>query len=422
MRAILRAPVDLLWNGGIGTYVKSGDESHADVRDRANDSVRADARELRARIVAEGGNVGFTQAARVEFALAGGRIDSDAIHNAGGVALSDHEVNFKILLAPLVGTETLPPAERSAVLRDCTAAADEAVLERCGSQSRSLSLDALRAQADPERLTQAAEFLVTHAELDPALERLPARELARSRGWTRPELAVLLGYSKRLCKRELTAAGMPAHPLLAELFRGYFPESLRERFPHELETHQLRDAITATCLVNFAVDRAGVTLVPEHCRALGVSVPAALFGWLAADRWLEAESARRAVSAAADTEATRLRALLGVEDAVAHAAALGSGPGGRRVLRAGRRAQAGRQPRGAARAPGRADPRVSRRSRARCPSRGSPSGRPRPSRVPSRSGSSSARARAFTGCSSVSRRWSSGTAGVASAPPRSPST
>ena len=332
IRAVLRAPVDLLWNGGIGTYVKSADESHPEVGDRANDAVRVDAREVRARIVAEGGNVGFTQLARIEFALAGGRIDTDAIHNAGGVALSDHEVNFKILLAPRAADESLPAAERSAVLRACAEEADGAVLQLCASQSRCLSLDAARAQLDPERISQAAEYLVAHAELDPALERLPAREHARARGWTRPELAVLLGYSKRLCKRALGASSLPAHPLLAELFRAYFPPALRDRFPHELETHQLRDAITATCLVNYAVDRAGVTLVPELARALGAAPPDVLLAWLSADHLLRAEAARESVETGSDSEQARLRALAGVEDAVAQAAALALGLEGRALL------------------------------------------------------------------------------------------
>ncbi|MFI5314900.1 MAG: NAD-glutamate dehydrogenase domain-containing protein [Myxococcota bacterium] len=332
IRAILRAPVDLLWNGGIGTYVKSASESHAEVGDRANDAVRVDGREVRARIVAEGGNVGFTQLARVELALAGGRIDTDAIHNAGGVALSDHEVNFKILLAPRTADGSLSADERSALLRACSSLADEAVLERCESQSRCLSLDAVRAQLDPERLWQAAEYLVASAELDPLLERLPARELARARGWTRPELAVLLGYSKRLCKSALAAAGVPAHPLLAALFRAYFPAQLRDRFPHELETHQLRDAITATCLVNHAIDRAGVTLVPELARALGAVAPEVLLAWLSADHLLAAESAREALAATSDSEPARLRALCGLEDAVAQAAALVLGLEGRALL------------------------------------------------------------------------------------------
>ena len=285
---------------------------------------------MRARVVGEGGNVGFTQLARVEYALAGGRIDTDAIDNAGGVALSDHEVNFKILLAPLAGSELLPAAERSAVLRACAEPADQAVLAHCASQSRALSLEVLRAQVDPERFSLAAEFLVARAELDPELEHLPPREHARARGWTRPELAVLLGYTKRLCKQALAAGGIPAHPSLAELFKGYFPALLRDRFPHELETHQLRDAITATRVVNHVVDRAGASLVPELARGLGAEVPEVLFAWLSADRLLGAEALRE--SAAGDTEAVRLRARLAVENAVAQAAALALGLEGRALL------------------------------------------------------------------------------------------
>ncbi|HXZ84627.1 MAG TPA: NAD-glutamate dehydrogenase domain-containing protein, partial [Myxococcota bacterium] len=332
VRAVLRAPVDLLWNGGIGTYVKSCDESHADVGDRANDAVRVDAREVRARIVAEGGNVGFTQLARVEFALAGGRIDSDAIHNAGGVALSDHEVNFKILLAPRAADGSLSPEQRSAVLRECAEPADLAVLESCASQSRSLSLDLARAARDPQRFADAADYLVAHAELDPALERLPGRESLRARAWTRPELAVLLGYTKRLCKSSLAAAGLPAHPLLASLLRSYFPPALAERFAHEVETHQLRDAISATCLANYVVDRAGVTLLPEHTRALGAPLGDVLCAWYAADRLLDAEPARAALAASSASPATRFEALVGLEDAIAQAAALALGLEGQALL------------------------------------------------------------------------------------------
>jgi len=324
VRAVLRAPVDLLWNGGIGTYVKSCEETHADAGNRANDAVRIDAREVRARIVAEGGNVGFTQLARVELALGGGRIDTDAIHNAGGVALSDHEVNFKILLAPRAADGSLAPEARSAVLRECAEAADTAVLEACVSQSRCLSLDLGRAARDPQRFADAADQLVLCAGLDPALEHLPARESLRARGWTRPELAVLLGYTKRLCKRELSASGLPQHPLLASLLRGYFPPALLARFAHEVETHQLRDAITATCLSNYVVDRAGVTLLPELTRALGAPLADVLCAWYAADQLLEAAPARAA--------AASLEAQIALEDALGQAAALALGLEGRALL------------------------------------------------------------------------------------------
>ena len=214
------------------------------------------------------------------------------------------------------------------MLRACAEPADEAVLAHCASQSRALSLEVLRAQVDPERFSLAAEFLVARAELDPELEHLPPREHARARGWMRPELAVLLGYTKRLCKQALAAGGIPAHPTLAELFKGYFPALLRDRFPHELETHQLRDAITATRVVNHVVDRAGASLVPELARGLGAEVPEVLFAWVSADRLLGAEALRE--SAPGDTESVRLRARLAVENAV------GRPPRSRSVSRAAR--------------------------------------------------------------------------------------
>ena len=216
------------------------------------------------------------------------------------------------------------------MLRACADPADQAVLAHCASQSRALSLEMLRAQTDPERFSLAAEFLVARAELDPELEHLPPREHARARGWTRPELAVLLGYTKRLCKQALAAGGTPAHPSLAEPFKGYFPALLRDRFPHELETHQLRDAITATRVVNHVVDRAGASLVPELVRGLGAEVPEVLYAWLSADRLLGAETLRE--SATGDTEAARLRARVAVESAVAQAAASALGLEGRALL------------------------------------------------------------------------------------------
>jgi glutamate dehydrogenase len=323
VRAVLCAPVDLLWNGGIGTYVKATSESHEDAGDRANDGVRIDARELRARVIGEGGNVGLTQLARIEYALAGGRIDTDAIDNAGGVALSDHEVNFKILLAARAADGSLSADERSAALRDCVEDADLSVLGMVASQARALSLESLRAASDRERLRLAADFLVAHAELDPGVERLPTREAIRTRGWARPELAVLLGYSKRMAKRELAAAPeVTRHPLIAALFRAYFPASLAERFAGELDSHPLRDAIAATCLASRVLDRAGSSYLPELTRTLARPVPDLLAAWLGADRALGAESLRAELAAAPIAEDERLRRIVSLEEAVANAAAL----------------------------------------------------------------------------------------------------
>ncbi len=324
VRAILRMPVDLLWNGGIGTYVKSSRESNEEVGDRTNDEVRVDARELRARVVAEGGNLGFTPRARVEFALRGGRIQTDAVDNSGGVDLSDHEVNFKILLAGAESAGRLTRAARNQELRDCADAAVESVLEDNASQTRCLSSDLIRSGRDPERMALAAEFLARQVGFDPALERLPSRDELRARaaepeapaGYLRPELAVLLGYTKMLVKRELSRSDVPDHPTFRTVLQTYFPEILRERYAAELESHPLRREITATCLTNRVIDQAGVTLVPELVRGLGVSVSDVISAYHISNRLLEAEHLRWEIQNEDIPERLRIDAALRVEESV----------------------------------------------------------------------------------------------------------
>ncbi|MFQ5513595.1 MAG: NAD-glutamate dehydrogenase domain-containing protein [Myxococcota bacterium] len=323
IRAILRMRVDLLWNGGIGTYVKSFREAEGEVGDRANASVRVDARELRARVVGEGGNLGFTQLARVEYALGGGRINTDAIDNSAGVDLSDHEVCIKILLALSCASGKLDREARGELLRDCVEEVCDSVLEHNAAQARCISMDWIRSQEDPQRLMLATDFLAQHGGLDPELEFLPAREDLNLRsaggsgaGYTRPELAVLLGYTKILAKRELVASTVPDDPSLAGLLVGYFPAALRERFHDDIHLHRLRREITATRLANAVIDRAGVTLVPELVRALGVDVADVLFTYHRVSELLGVDRLRSELEAQAVSEEVRLRAGLGIEDAI----------------------------------------------------------------------------------------------------------
>jgi len=331
IRAILRAPVDLLWNGGIGTYVKASAEPHEAAGDRANDGVRVDARELRAGIVVEGGNLGLTQAARVELARAGVRLDTDAIHNSGGVDLSDHEVNYKILLASSVADGSLEAGERNAVLRACVDDAAQDVLRHNESQSLCLSQDALRAAESPDRIADAADFLVRFAELDAALEGLPDRAQLVARvesggaasAWTRPELAILLGYTKLCAKRSLAGSSVLDHPALVPLLHGYFPPRLRDM--RAVEQHRLRREITALSLVNRVIDHAGVTLVPELTRALGCEPAEVVAAWWSADELLGGAELRAAVEVSPAPESERLRARLRIEDAVRETAALALG-------------------------------------------------------------------------------------------------
>jgi glutamate dehydrogenase len=318
--AILKMPVDLLWNGGVGTYVKSSDETHLDVGDRANDGVRVDARDLRARVVAEGGNLGFTRLARVEFALAGGRINSDAVDNSGGVDLSDHEVNLKVLLAQRVASGSLSAGERDRLLADSAEEASCSVLANSAYQSRAISLDVLRGARDPGRMLIATEFLERHAGLHPQLESLADAESLRARinaagqGYTRPELAILLGYTKMLVKRELIAADVPDHPSLHKVLRKYFPEGLRR--DDEIALHPLRREITATRLTNLVIDQAGVTLIPELTSALGAGSADVVSAYYAMDDLLGGTELRAQLAAQPITETARLAAALRIEAAI----------------------------------------------------------------------------------------------------------
>jgi glutamate dehydrogenase len=262
--AILRAPVDLLWNGGIGTYVKAARESHADVGDRANDAVRVNGGELQAKVVGEGGNLGFTQLGRIEYALHGGRINTDFIDNSGGVDCSDHEVNIKILLNQVVGDGDMTRKQRDKLLADMTDDVAASVLQDNYRQVQAISVT--EAQA-PQLLDEHAR-LMRHLEranrLDRRLEFLPnneelAERRATGRGLSRPELAVLLAYAKIVLQEELVASDVPEDEYLADDLERYMPPKLRDKFRKQLRRHPLRRDIIATYVTNSMVNRAGST-------------------------------------------------------------------------------------------------------------------------------------------------------------------
>jgi len=276
IKAVLRAPVDLLWNGGIGTYVKASTERHADVGDSANDSVRVDANELRCKVVGEGGNLGFTQLARIEYARLGGRNDTDAIHNSAGVDTSDHEVNIKICLAPLLRSGRLSREERDALLAEMQDEVARLVLRDNDRQSQAISLALRSAAEDQELFGSLLDYLVESAGLDRSVEFLPtARQLAERRAegvsFTRPELAVMLAYVKMGLYRRLLETDLPDDPQLEHYLREYFPTVLRERFPDAIAAHQLRREITATQLTNAIVDLLGIEFVHRAVRQNGAT-------------------------------------------------------------------------------------------------------------------------------------------------------
>ncbi len=278
IRAVLRAPVDLLYNGGIGTYVKAHTETNVDVGDKATDAVRVDGQELRARSVAEGGNLGFTQLGRVEYALAGGRINTDAIDNSAGVDTSDREVNLKILLDGAVRAREISEDGRNALLARMTDEVATLVLRDNYRQNR--ALDNAHAQS-PEMEQVHARFirmLEASKHLDRSVERLPTDEELAERhhagfGLTTPELAVLLAYAKVEIKEALLDSDLPEDPdFLPELERS-FPTAVRDRCPDRIHTHTLRREITATALVNGLVNRAGMTFTFRLREETGATAP-----------------------------------------------------------------------------------------------------------------------------------------------------
>ena len=307
IRALLSAPVDLLWNGGIGTYVKSAGESNADVGDPNNDAVRVSAGDLRCKVIGEGGNLGLTQPARIEYDLAGGGLHTDAIDNAGGVNMSDHEVNLKILFSALLDTGQLDGLEaRNALLHELEPAVTSAVLHANFRQVLAISMDRLRSQAGVEPFVRLVDLLAVEGGLDRRTESIPNTQRFQSfqndgHGVPRPVLAVLLAYTKMLLYRRLAAAELTAVPALERYYRGYFPESVVHRFRLEEAPHPLKRQIVATVITNQVVDQAGMTLVPELAAVSGRPWPDVVAAYLLADAIVDGPAHRRAVYAQATT-------------------------------------------------------------------------------------------------------------------------
>ena len=277
IQAILRARVELLWFGGIGTYVKSTRETHADAGDRSNDDVRVDARELRCRVVGEGANLGLTQAGRIEAALAGVRLNTDFIDNSGGVDCSDHEVNIKIALAEAMATGELDREERNALLGEMTDEVAQLVLRDNYLQSQAITLTEVQGIGLLDEQAQLMRFLERAGRLDRKLEGLPDgatldERREKSLGLTRPEIAVLLAHAKIFVFDELLDSALPDDPLLVEDLRRYFPAAMCQRFPSFVEGHRLRREIIATYVTNSLVNRVGPTFVLRMSEEIGCTV------------------------------------------------------------------------------------------------------------------------------------------------------
>ncbi|HUF78013.1 MAG TPA: NAD-glutamate dehydrogenase [Thermoanaerobaculia bacterium] len=274
VQALLTARCDLLWFGGIGTFVKASTESNATVGDRANDGVRVDASALRCRVLGEGANLGITHPGRIEFALEGGRINTDAIDNSAGVDTSDHEVNIKILLGGPLSDGRLALADRDRLLSGMTEEVAALVLRDNYLQTQALSVAETRGLAAIDAQQRMMRTLERSGQLDRALEALPddeelAARQAASEALTRPEIAVLLAYSKIFLYGHLLGSSLVEDPLLTTDLLLYFPKELRERFSEEIERHRLRREIIATFVTNSMVNRVGPSFLTEMMAETG---------------------------------------------------------------------------------------------------------------------------------------------------------
>ncbi|WP_350996846.1 NAD-glutamate dehydrogenase [Shewanella sp. TB7-MNA-CIBAN-0143] len=284
MKELLKMPVDLIWNGGIGTYVKSSKESHAEVGDRANDTLRVNGKEVRAKIIGEGGNLGCTQLGRIEYCANGGRMNTDFVDNVGGVDCSDNEVNIKIFLNTLVAEGELTVKQRNRLLEDMTDEVSEIVIKDCKDQTRTISVTQVHGVSQLKEQIRFIQYLEKDGKLDRALEFLPtdddlAERLANGRALTRPELSVLVAYAKMVLKEQLVTPEITEDAFLSKLLVAYFPKKLQAKYADKMTAHPLRGEIIATSLANELVNDMGFNFVQRMQDETGATVAEAAISY-----------------------------------------------------------------------------------------------------------------------------------------------
>ncbi len=300
IKAILKAPVDLLWNGGIGTYVKACTETNMEVGDRTNDAVRINGEELNARVVCEGGNLGLTQRGRIEYALSGGYINTDFIDNSAGVDCSDHEVNIKILLNAVVTKGDMTLKQRNTLLAEMSDEVAALVLRDNYEQNRVISVSSFYSNLNIGLVLRAIQALEKSGKLNRELEFLPEDKVIlerRSLGktLTRPEIAVLLSYTKNVLKGDIVKTDLVKDAYLSQMVQQAFPTPLRARFKKAMDSHYLASEIIATQISNQMVSDMGISFVHQLQDETGVSVEAVVRAYAVAREIFKLESYNQAI-------------------------------------------------------------------------------------------------------------------------------
>jgi glutamate dehydrogenase len=299
IRRLLLADVELLWNGGIGTYVKSSQEKNADVGDRANDNVRVSASQVKAKVIGEGGNLGLTQPGRIEYAMCGGMINTDAIDNSAGVDTSDHEVNLKIFFQTLREAGVIKTERtRNNRLQEVEDDVCDMVLANNYTQSQCLSLDLRRCRYDVDPFIALSERLVNTGLLDRKGEFLPSRKelTARGSGYLRPELSILLGYSKMHVYQTLLESDLPDQESTQIFLKQYFPVKTQKRYSAQIKNHPLRREIIATMITNRIVDQAGCAFLNTLVQQSGATMLEGIAAYLVFDEVLNGDAIREQVA------------------------------------------------------------------------------------------------------------------------------
>ncbi len=300
VKAILKAPVDLLYNGGIGTYIKASYENNVEVGDRANDECRIHGNEVRARVIGEGGNLGVTQLGRIEYAMQGGNIFTDFIDNSGGVDCSDHEVNIKILLNQVIADGKLHASERNQLLQSMQDDVARLVLDDNYQQAQALALSSSRVSYYSGLYQHYLKELEEIGDLNRAIEFLPDDKMildrkAHEQGITTPELAILLEYSKIYIKNEILASHLPEESYLATLVEHAFPALIKKKFPEYMANHRLHREIIATQLSNKVVNEMGMTFVYREKIETGASIPEVICAYIISSEVFQSDELRKII-------------------------------------------------------------------------------------------------------------------------------